>query len=96
MTFTHHRTRDGVRRIAAWAVVLATCLPAVAQEPQVEQILKRFAAARPDDASLSFYSLDWAMDLGEAKKRARKEDRPVFLVVNTNITAGTNFFSGHT
>ena len=31
-----------------------------------------------------------------ALERARKEDRPILLVLNTNITAGTNFFSGHT
>lgn len=88
--------RDGMRRILSAAVVLTGCLPAAAQEPQVRLILERFETARPNDASLAFYSLDWAMNLGEAKERAKKQDRPILLVVNTNISAGTNFFSGHT
>jgi hypothetical protein len=36
------------------------------------------------------------MNLKEAKARAVKEGRPILVVLNTNITAGTNFFSGHT
>ena len=88
--------QHGMRRILGMAVVLTTCLPAAAQEPQVRQILERFEIARPNDASLAFYSLDWAMNLAEAKDRAKKQGRPILLVVNTNITAGTNFFSGHT
>ena len=62
----------------------------------VQQIEDRFKAARPSNERLAFYSLDWAMSLAEAKLRAKKENRPILLILNTNITAGTNFFSGHT
>lgn len=82
-----------IMTLAIWAVI---CLPAAAQQPQVRRIQERFEAARPDEKSLAFYSLDWAMSLNDARARARKEGRPILLILNTNITAGTNFFSGHT
>lgn len=85
-----------MRRTLALAIMAASWLPAAAQEPQVRRIQERFEAVRPDEKSLAFYSLDWTMNLGEARERARKEGRPILLVLNTNITAGTNFFSGHT
>lgn len=62
----------------------------------VKRIEARFDEAKPDDKRLAFFSLDWAMSLDEAKTRAAKEHRPIMLLLNTNITAGTNFFSGHT
>lgn len=62
----------------------------------VQNILERFAAAKPGKDKLGFFTLDWAMNLTEAKQRAAKEKRPILLILNTNITAGTNFFSGHT
>jgi len=67
-----------------------------APDPAVLRVHERFEAARPDDRSLAFYSLDWECSLAAAKERARREDRPIFLILNTNITAGTNFYSGHT
>lgn len=76
--------------------LLASALPAVSQEARIRQIQQRFAAAKPDERALAFYSLDWAMNLAEARARAQKEDRPIFMILNTNISAGTNFFSGHT
>ena len=85
-----------MRRFLALAIAALVGLPAVAQEAQVRRIQERVEAARPDEKSLAFYSLDWAMNLTEAKERAGKEGRPILLILNTNITAGTNFFSGHT
>lgn len=58
--------------------------------------LEQFAKAKPDAKSLAFYSLDWAPNLQEAQARAKAERRPVFLIANTNITAGCNFYTGHT
>lgn len=82
---------------AAFALVLATTmLPATGIDPEVLRIQERFEAAQPDEKRLAFYSLDWAMSLAEARKRADKENRPILIILNTNITAGTNFFSGHT
>ena len=65
-------------------------------DAKVTRTMERFDAAKPTAKSLGFYSLDGAMSLEEAKARAKKEKRPVLLILNTNITAGTNFFSGHT
>ena len=85
-----------MRRPFALAVLAACALPAAAQDESAERIRARFEAARPDARRLAFYSLDWAMSLKDAKARAAKEHRPILVVLNTNITAGTNFFSGHT
>jgi hypothetical protein len=83
-------------RLLTFAVLAVTALPAAAQSDSARQILARYENAKPDAQRLAFYSLDWAMSLQEAKARAAKEGRPVLVVLNTNITAGTNFFSGHT
>lgn len=85
-----------MRRLLTFAVLVASALPAAAQSDSARQILARFEDAKPDGKRLAFYSLDWAMSLKEAKARAAREGRPILLVLNTNITAGTNFFSGHT
>jgi len=85
-----------MRRLLAVALAVLVGSSAVAQEAQVRRIQERVEAARPNEKSLAFYSLDWAMSLTEAKERAGKEGRPILLILNTNITAGTNFFSGHT
>lgn len=66
------------------------------QEPAVADVLRRFEAAKPSDKSLAFYSLDWVCSLQEAKARAKAENRAVLLILNTNITAHCNFYSGHT
>lgn len=76
--------------LASW-IVLSQTAPA-----PVQGILDRFAAAKPKPEQLGFFTLDWEMSLSEAKKRAIKEKRPIFFLLNTNISAGTNFFSGHT
>lgn len=80
------------------ALALLLSIAAIGQGPdaKVARTLERFHAAKPSEKTLGFYSLDWAMSLDEAKARAKKEKRPVLLILNTNITAGTNFFSGHT
>ncbi len=85
-----------MRRILYLAFLVMMGMSANAQDPQVRRIQERFDSARPNEKSLAFYSLDWAMSLADAKERVRKEDRPILLILNTNITAGTNFFSGHT
>lgn len=80
------------------SILLIYVIPALtfATDPDVARTLERFAHAKPDEKALAFYSLDWAPNLKVAQERARKERRPVFLIANTNITAGCNFFSGHT
>ena len=74
---------------------LLLLLALVSQDAAVQKILDKAKAARPTDADLAFYSLDWAPTLKEAKARAAKEGRPVFFVWVTNITAHDDFFTGH-
>ena len=76
--------------------LLLLALPfAIGQDPEVKAVRDRYAEALPTDKQLAFYSLDWAPSLAEAKVRAAKENRPIFFLYLTNITASTNFFSGH-
>ena len=79
------------------AIVMA-CLALALQtpDPRVERTLQRFETGKPSAKSLGFFTLDWAMSLKEAKARAKEDKRPILLILNTNITAGTNFFTGHT
>lgn len=84
-----------MKRLAA-CLVLTTASFALAADSEFQQTLDRFAKAKPDAKAMGFYSLDWAPSLKAAKERAAKERRPVLLIANTNITAGCNFFTGHT
>jgi hypothetical protein len=74
-------------------LLFALALPA--QDAEVRRILDRAAEAKPTEAELAFYSLDWAPSLKEAKARAAKEGRPVFFVWVTNISGADRFFTGH-
>lgn len=65
-------------------------------EPTPAGTLSGFNKAKPADRTLAFYSLDWAANLKEALARGKAERRPIFLIANTNITAGCNFYTGHT
>lgn len=85
-----------MHRIVAVVVLAASAMSVFAQDDSARAIYARFEEAKPDAKRLAFYSLDWAMSLKDARERAAKECRPILLVLNTNITAGTNFFSGHT
>lgn len=75
--------------------MISTSLAAAA-DAEVAKILEQFETAKPDAKALAFYSLDWSPELKTAQARARTERRPVFLIANTNITAGCNFYTGHT
>jgi hypothetical protein len=76
--------------------LLVATVAASGQEAAVQRIWNRYETAKPTTKSLAFYSLDWAPDLTTAKARARQERRPIFLIGVTNITAGCNFYAGHT
>ena len=56
-------------------------------------VIEKFQAIRPDEKDLAVYGLDWAPTLKEAKARATKEHRPIFLIVVTNSFG--NIFTGH-
>jgi len=85
-----------MRHLLVFAAMIVFVSSARSQNAAAIQIQKQFDAAKPDANRLAFYSLDWAMNLKDAKARAAKEHRPILIILNTNITAGTNFFSGHT
>ncbi len=78
------------------AIVTMLAIASSGTPEPVQRVLDLFAAAKPGREQLGFFTLDWAMSLSEAKQRASKEHRPILLILNTNISAGTNFFSGHT
>jgi hypothetical protein len=87
------KMRNWLTALAAAAAISAA---GGAEDAPARRIRERFDAARPTAKSLAFYTLDWEMSLAAAKSRAAREGRPILLILNTNITAGTNFFSGHT
>ena len=58
--------------LAAWV------LTALLQDAQ--EVLAKYEKLRPTERDLGMYRLDWAKSLEEAKIRAAKEDRPIFLV----------------
>lgn len=65
------------------------------QDDEATRILKRWETLRPSDSELSIYRLNWTMPFDEAVVRGAREGRPVFVMFVTNITAGTDFFTGH-
>lgn len=67
---------------------------ALLQDP--DGFSKKFEAARPTDAELAIYRLNWVAKFEDAKARAAREKRPLLLIYVTNITAGENFYAGHT
>jgi hypothetical protein len=50
----------------------------------VQKVLDKYRAARPDAKDLAIFQLDWTPTLKDAKARAAKEERPIFLIVVTN------------
>ena len=71
-------------------IVLALAAALLQDLAQVEE---KFKSARPAEKDLALYSLDWSPSLKEAKERAAREERPIFLVVVTNSYG--DLFSGH-
>jgi hypothetical protein len=67
----------------AAGLLAVACGAAVAQESQVQAILKAHEAARPTDKELEWFSLDWAETLQAAMERAARERRPI-LFLHTN------------
>ena len=62
-------------------------------EDAKRDVLEKFQAIRPHDEDLAVYGLDWAPSLREAKERAAREHRPVFLIFVTNSFG--NIYTGH-
>ncbi|NRA97520.1 MAG: hypothetical protein HRU14_15090 [Planctomycetes bacterium] len=91
MTIPFYRSILG----ALVAALLALGGATRAQDAAVARILDKVEKARPADADMGFYRLDWSRSLTDAKRRARKEGRPILFIWLTNKSGPTNFFSGH-
>ena len=87
-------SEESIMRIAATVIILSLSgLQVPAQDPQVEQLRKRFAAARPDEKDLGIYRLDWVVPLKTARDKAVKDKRPLIVVAVRNEHGDT--FTGH-
>jgi len=70
-----------MQKIVCGLTILMACTVAAAQDSRAKRVLKKCEAMRPGDQELAMYRLDWADSLEEAKQRAAKEGRPIFLVI---------------
>lgn len=70
-----------------------TARRSTAVSEDVQQVLDKHRAARPDVKDLAIFQLDWTLTLKEAKARAAKEKRPILLIVVTNSFG--NMYTGH-
>ena len=69
------------RILSVLPLLLLTATLALAQDSAVKSVLDRYEDFRPQADDLAMYQIDWAPSLEEAQKRARREKRPVFLVI---------------
>lgn len=77
-------------------LLLLSSTTTAGQDASARNIYDQALAAKPKAEKLRFYDLDWAKDLSQAKERAQAEKRPIVFLWVTNITAGCDFFTGHT
>jgi hypothetical protein len=87
------RIAVGVSILLGAQQATAESRPAELPADSVRAVIEKFQAIRPDENDLAVYGLDWAPTLNEAKARAAKEHRPIFLVVVTNSFG--NIYTGH-
>jgi hypothetical protein len=74
-------------------ITLTLLAALLAQDDDAKKILERYETLKPKEKDLALFQLDWAPSLKEAKERAKKEGRPVFLVTVKNEHGGV--FGGH-
>ena len=70
-----------MRTFIFFLVGLAIAGNAPSQDKQVQSILKKYDRLRPAARALGMYQLDWAETLKEAQTRAKREGRPIALVI---------------
>jgi hypothetical protein len=70
-----------MRTIVFCLAILLTVGVSSAQDQQVQRVLTKFERFRPSERELAMYRLDWAESLDDALQRAKRERRPVVLVV---------------
>ena len=74
-------------------LLLAVAWTASPQDAGVGRVLEKYRSTRPADGDLGIYRLSWMANFKEARERAAKEQRPIFLLVCTNSYG--NMFTGH-
>ena len=79
------------QHMLASAIVTGSAMLAQADDRQ--DVLEKFRNVRPQEADLAIYGLDWSPTLKDAKERAAREHRPVFLILVTNSFG--NIYTGH-
>ena len=62
-------------------------------QDDARKISEVYRSIRPTEEDLRIYRLSWAPSLEEARRRASKEKRPIFLLVCTNSYG--NMYTGH-
>ena len=62
-------------------IVLFVAGSGLAEDASVQQVLSKYRALRPSEHDLAMYRLDWEESLPVAQERARRENRPVCLVI---------------
>lgn len=67
--------------IAMVLLITFTVRTGFAQDAAARQVLDRVRRLQPDEDSLAMYRLDWESSLAEAGERARREQRPVCLII---------------
>ena len=71
--------------LLAWALLGSAGLTADTADDRADDradtILDRYESLRPSPEELAMYGLDWAVSLEQGLERARKEERPVLLVI---------------
>ncbi len=103
-TTTRHRVLGGespsgrgipVIRTLLVGMLVGFCTAAAhaAELRDVQEVLEKYQSARPQARDLTIYQLDWAPTFQEAKERAGREQRPIFLIVVTNSYG--NIYTGH-
>lgn len=83
-------------QLLSLVVFLLTASTVCGQDVTARSIMDKAVAARPLPEKLRFYNLDWTANLAQARQRAKEENRPIVFLWITNITAGCDFFTGHT
>jgi len=71
-----------LRLILALVSLLALMSQAgLAQDAEARRVVERFEQLKPGEDDLAMYRLDWESSLADAQRRAKREKRPVCLVI---------------
>ena len=71
-----------LRLILALVSLLAWMSQAgLAQDAEARRVVERFEQLKPGEDDLAMYRLDWESSLTDAQRRAKRENRPICLVI---------------